>query len=380
MSAHNDSATGPLKQFSQLHDLSALPTPTPKVKESRSRDNFAFVEPLPASLLHEKMPDGTASDDSTEEDSFIQSTNARIKFPKRNRQPNAHNVLMKSNIPRRVRPRANTNLSMMHTRHRSDDDEMMEIAKMGHTSYLNDTQDAYDGYEPENVQENAPTSSERPNTSSQAQKIPQTTNRAQGGRSYSSFGMYDNQNKPKKKVKKKAPAKGRVSEPYRPPTPETDVDLAPWSVPPPTSTSLPPGKSWDDVVVPTLARKMEMERNREDEMWSSAGSSLNKKTNNRMSKNDIELATIQDHRVSQLTQQSTRPEEIAQSPLPTSGTLSPHQYYFPRSPSQQSSDNRSNILRSPVPQKSPHNYHYQHEQPPQKTKTKKKSTKCCLIM
>ncbi|TIB98093.1 hypothetical protein E3Q17_03158 [Wallemia mellicola] len=375
MSAHNEGANGPLKQYSQMSTLSPVNAiPTPKAKSSRSKDNFAFVEPLPASLLHEKMPDGTASDDSTEEDTFIESTNARIKFPKRNRQPNTSNVLTKSNIPRRVRPRANTNVSMMHNRHRSNDEEMLEIAKLGHTGYMKESEDVYGGYEQENAQEVVDTEITRPSTSSAAKNIPQSTNRSQGGRSYSSFGMYDNQSKPKKKVKRRVPTKGRQSEPYRPPTPETDVDLEPWSVPPSTSTNLPPGKSWDDVVVPTLARKMEMEKHREDEIWSSTGS-LNKKPDNRRSKNEIELDTIHDYRASQLSDASMQPEEIITTPQSIHNTLQPD--YSLRPVSQQTFDDRSNILRSPVQQVPPAQRHYKEEQRPAK---KKKSAKCCLIM
>ncbi|TIB76965.1 hypothetical protein E3Q22_03294 [Wallemia mellicola] len=375
MSAHNEGANGPLKQYSQMSTLSPVNAiPTPKAKSSRSKDNFAFVEPLPASLLHEKMPDGTASDDSTEEDTFIESTNARIKFPKRNRQPNTSNVLTKSNIPRRVRPRANTNVSMMHNRHRSNDEEMLEIAKLGHTGYMKESEDVYGGYEQENAQEVVDTEITRPSTSSAAKNIPQSTNRSQGGRSYSSFGMYDNQSKPKKKVKRRVPTKGRQSEPYRPPTPETDVDLEPWSVPPSTSTNLPPGKSWDDVVVPTLARKMEMEKHREDEIWSSTGS-LNKKPDDRRSKNEIELDTIHDYRASQLSDASMQPEEIITTPQSIHNTLQPD--YNLRPVSQQTFDDRSNILRSPVQQVPPAQRHYKEEQRPAK---KKKSAKCCLIM
>ncbi|TIA81029.1 hypothetical protein E3P98_02294 [Wallemia ichthyophaga] len=438
MSAHNDSATGPLSQYNghygqheqhseqyQYHDdqyhqhnLPNLPTPKSKakVKQSRSRDNFAFVEPLPASLLHEKMPDGTASDDSSEEDALIHSTDAHIKFPQQIRQPGG-NVLTKSNIPRMVRPRANTNLTMMHQRHRSDDDEMMEIAKMGHTSYLNENAEGmyggyergYDGgykrgsdggHEPghdgKDTQENESTRGEKAINSSQG-------SRAQGGRSHSSFGMYDSHNKPKKKIKKRMPVKGRASEPYRPqrpPTPETVVDLAPWSVPPSTSTSLPPGKSWDDVVVPTLARKMEMERNRDD---------IERKADNRVSKDDIELDTIQDHRNSQVTQdesvneltsQSTRPEDIAEMALPKSETLTPHQKEMSKTPSQDSHGDMAKSMakssmqqptqqpmqpttKQPTQQSPPLQKNNQPEQREQrvekKVTNKPKTSKCCFM-
>ena len=403
------------------------------------KDNFAFVEPLPASLLHERMPEVNNSSDSSDEESFIQSTNSKIKFPK-NQNGSKPSVLQKSNIPVRVRPRANTNVSMssIHTRHKSNDDEMLEIARVGHKdydSYYNDFKDENYARELEqDDQINKDAKFNRVNDrdyndnnndgNDQKKNNPASTNRANGARSYSSVGHYQqssNVNKARagpgpsssrgnKRTRntKRQVTKGRRSEPHRPQNINDDDyydnGLNSWSIPPPTSNSLPPGKNWDDVIVPTLARKIEKEKMQEDE-WNSSfnlhdkGELIEMKDMNQSQHYKYDKNNNNDKFEQRLSpnpnmsiEVNNKKDNIQQRPISSTNT----NVIESNNNENENSNRNSNILTSPKQQPQPMLYQYQQSQlqnQPYQTTTpppiqsnsrpkqsKKKRGKCCTIM